>query len=314
MKKPTKVKELQSFMGLANYYRKFIQGFNYIIAPLLPLLKKNHTWEWKKEHDEAFEAVVSKLAKYPILRMPDFQKPFILRTDASDFAFGAALVQVHDGLEHPISFHSGSFSEGQRENWPTWKREGFAVVSAIKRWHHYLADEKFTVVTDHEALLTILDPSKETKAIINRWRMYLTQFNFHIKHRPGKFLVLEDSLSRSPSLFAISLADLQQSQMQDPLLSQIISEISGKKNVEITEEVANLLKFTYSNFVIQNNCLYFLKENEKNPNRRKKRLALPTSKFSEVIALYHDSVLGGHHSADRTYEKLANEYWSLWKY
>lgn len=309
MKKPTKVKELQSFMGLANYYRKFIQGFNYIIAPLLPLLKKDHTWEWTKEHDEAFEAVVSELAKYPILRMPDFDKPFILRTDASDFAFGAALVQVHDGVEHPIAFHSGSFSDGQRKNWPTWKREGFAVISAIKRWHHYLSNEKFTIVTDHEALLTILDPAKETKAIINRWRMYLTQYSFQIKHRPGKFLVLEDSISRSPSLLAISISDLQQSQLDDPLISQIISEISGKKNIEITEEVATMLKFTYSNFIIQNDRLYFLNQNDKNQNRRKKRLVLPASKFSEIIALYHDSVLGGHHSADRTYEKLANEYW-----
>jgi hypothetical protein len=72
MKKPLNVKDLQSFMGLANYYRKFIQGFNYIIAPLLPLLKKNQAWKWDTSHDHAFEEVVTKLATFPGLRMPDF--------------------------------------------------------------------------------------------------------------------------------------------------------------------------------------------------------------------------------------------------
>lgn len=309
MKKPTKIKELQSFLGLANYYRKFIQGYNYIIAPLLPLLKKDHTWNWTKEHDQAFEAIVSKLAKYPILRMPDFNKPFLIRTDASDFAFGSALVQVHDGIEHPIAFHSGSFSEGQRKNWPTWKREGFSVMSAIKRWHHYLVNEKFTIVTDHQALETILDPTKETKAIINRWRMYLLQYDFTVRHRPGKFLVIEDSLSRSPSLHSISLIDIAKSQLEDPIIKQILSEVSGNKNETISDEVATILKYTYSNFMIHNDCLYFIDKNDKNPKRRKKRMVLPISKFEELLPYYHDAPISGHHSVDRTYEKLANEYW-----
>ncbi|HYN44606.1 MAG TPA: RNase H-like domain-containing protein, partial [Candidatus Limnocylindrales bacterium] len=309
MKKPTNIKELQSFLGLVNYYRKFIQGFNYILEPILSLLKQDNKWLWTSDHDKAFAEIVSKLACYPILRMPDFNKSFIVKTDASDFAFGAALVQVHDGLEHPVSFHSGSFNSAQRGNsWDTWKREGFSVVTACKKWHHYLANDKFTIVTDHEALLTVLDPTKDTKAIINRWRIYLSQYRYSIQHRPGKFLVLEDSLSRSPSLQAISISDLRSSQSNDSTIQQIIDQISKKKLLELSPEVAELLKQTSKYFAIEDNILYFIKS-KSNSDQQIKRLVVPSDKFIEVIPMYHDSPLAGHHSAERTYEKIANDIW-----
>ena len=309
MKRPTKVKELQSFLGLANYYKKFTQGYSYIITPLLPLLRKNTPWIWTTQHDQAFEEIVSRLAKYPILRMPDFNRPFVVRTDASDFAYGSALVQNYDGIEFPISFHSGSFLPGQRLNWPTWKREGYSIVAAIKKWHHYLVNEKFTIITDHESLLTILDPRKETKAIIIRWRMYLIQFRFTIKHRPGKFLVIEDSLSRSPSLMTLSIKDLKSAQTTDPIILEIISVINGKKEKDISNEVASILRHAHQHFLFEDNTLYFLTHHE-NQRRLFKRMVIPASTLKELLPIYHDASTSGHHSTERTYEKLAREYWT----
>lgn len=309
MKRPTKVKELQSLLGLTNYYKKFIQGYSYIINPLLSLLKKNTSWVWTTNHDRAFEEIISKLAKYPILRMPDFNRPFIVRTDASDFAYGSALVQTYDQIEFPIAFHSGSFLPSQRgSHWSTWKREGFSVVSAIKKWRHYLSNEKFTIVTDHESLLTILDPSKETKAIIVRWRIYLQQFQFTIKHRPGKFLVLEDSLSRSPSLMALSIPDLHSYQKTEPMILDIISILEGKGDREISDDTKSLLKHTLPYFILDEGVLYFLSHNDKH-KRIFKRLVIPESALIQLLPIYHDSLTAGHHSTERTYEKLAREFW-----
>ena len=310
MKKPTKVKELQSLLGLTNYYKKFIQGYSYIVEPLFSLLKKHTSWLWTTQHDQAFEEIVSKLAKYPILRMPDFNRPFLVRTDASDFAYGSALVQVYDQIEFPIAFHSGSFLPSQRDDhWPTWKREGFSVISAIKKWRHYLSNEKFTVVTDHESLLTILDPSRETKAIIVRWRIYLQQFRFTIKHRPGKYLVLEDSLSRSPSLMTISISDLHSRQANEPMILDIISVLNGKNDREISKEIGNLLTHTLPYFTLEDGILYFLSHNDKR-KRIFKRLVIPEATLLEILPTYHDSPTAGHHSVERTYEKLAREFWT----
>lgn len=309
MKKPTNIKELQSFLGLVNYYRKFIQGLNYILEPLMPLLKQGTQWLWTTNHDQAFAEVISKLACYPILRLPDFDKPFIVKTDASDFAFGSALVQVHDGLEHPVAFHAGSFNPTQRGNsWDTWKREAFSVVSACKKWHHYLACGKFTIVTDHEALLSILDPSKSTKAIITRWRIYMSQYMYAIQHRPGKFLVIEDALSRSPSLRSVTVSDLKTRQSSDKFIQQIIDQVSKKNTMQVSAEVNALLKHSFDNFVLEDGTLYFINASSKSA-RRNKRLVVPADKFAEVITLYHDSPLAGHLSADRTYAKIANDLW-----
>ena len=125
-------------------------------------------------------------------------KKIILKTDASGIGFGGALVQIHDELEHPISFFSGTFSTSQRTKWNHWHREAFAVIAGVKRYHQYLIDKKFIIVTDNESLLTLIQPRTSlTNHMIDRWRMFLLSYNYDIRHRPGKYLVLEDGLSRS---------------------------------------------------------------------------------------------------------------------
>ncbi len=132
MKRPKNIKDTQAFLGTVNYYRRFIQGLSYLTEPLLINLRGKNNFIWGKEQEEAFLVIVQKLSSEPILKMPDYDKDFMLKTDASFVGFGEALVQTHDGIEHPVSFFSGSFTESQKR-WNHWQKEAFAELAGVKR-------------------------------------------------------------------------------------------------------------------------------------------------------------------------------------
>ena len=173
MKRPKNIKETQQFLGMINYYRRFIQGLSYITEPLLINLRNKGEYIWGKDQEESFIEIISKLCLNPILRLPDDSKQYILKTDASAIGFGGALVQIHKKLEHPVSFFSGTFLPNQRKAWNHWQREAFAVINGIKRYHHHLINQKFKVVTDNESLLTLIKPKTNlTNHMIDRWRLF----------------------------------------------------------------------------------------------------------------------------------------------
>ncbi len=308
MKRPSKIKELQSFLGLSNYYRRFIDHYTDVVAPLYNLLRKETEWTWSQEHEKSFCKIVKLLGEYPILKLADFEKPFIIRTDASDLGMGMVLAQIHDGKEHPVAFHSIKFSPNQSKNWPTWKKEGCAIVTAVKYWHHYLAYTSFTLVTDHEALKRILDSTKTCKPIIDRWRIYLGQFTYKIIHRPGKDMVIEDGMSRSLNFLPIVLKDLFHSQDQDPLIKELKDLFLNSELKPSTKEVEKIFKQNFDYFIMDENILYFI-----NPYVKKgkgvKRLIVGEKMIIPLLAQFHDHPLAGHLGVDKTYEKLAKKFW-----
>ena len=153
------------------------------------------------EANESFNKILKLFSSKPILKLFDPNKEIIVKTDVSSFAWGAALVQVVDEIEHPIAFASGTLNSSQR-NWPTWKREAYGVLRAIKKWSHYLLGVEFTVVTDHAANVYLMDPTRTHKSIINNWVIELSIYKYKIIHRPGKTLFIEDGFSRSPNLLS----------------------------------------------------------------------------------------------------------------
>jgi predicted aspartyl protease len=308
MKRPKNIKEVQSFLGLANYYRKFVNKFAHNVAPLYNLLRKDTEWNWTPECEKSFCKVVSLLGEYPILKIADFDKPFIIRTDASDLGMGMTLAQIHDGKEHPVAFHSIKFSPNQSKNWPTWKKEGCAVVSAIKYWHHYLAYTPFTLVTDHEALKRILDTTKTCKPIIDRWRIYLSQFKYKIIHRPGKELVIEDGMSRSLDFLPIVLKNLFSSQDSDPLIKECKDLINNPKLNPSSEMVEKFFKVNSYYFIMEDNNLFYYNPMAKK-EKRFKRLIIGKEMITPLLAQYHDHPLSGHLGVEKTYEKLAKKFW-----
>jgi hypothetical protein len=249
LKRPKNLKELQAVLGLINYYRRFIQGLTYIIQPLLLNLKKRDNYIWENEQEEAFINVLNLLIKEPILKLPDYEKEFILKTDASGVGFGGALVQVHDNIEHPVSFFSGSFTKSQAAGWNHWQKEAFAVFTGVSKFEHYLRSKPFTIVTDNGSLLQLLKPNKElTNPMLTRWNLWLSSFSYKIIHRPGAKLVIEDGLSRSQNFYGISLIDIKQKQKEDMLIQTITSLMSNTINENATQEDLDKAKMLTDKF------------------------------------------------------------------
>ena len=195
LKAPTNVKGVRSILGLYSYYRKFIKNFSKIAKPLNQLLKKDEKFQWTEEHQKAFEILKQKLIEYPILQYPNFEKEFILITDASGIGLGAILSQLNkDGKEIVIAYASRSL-RGAEVNYPITELECLAVFWAIQYFHKYLIQRKFTVITDHAALKTF-NTDQTPKGRRARWMHKLQQYDYEIKHRSGKSNTNADALSR----------------------------------------------------------------------------------------------------------------------
>ncbi|XP_038979221.1 uncharacterized protein LOC120109561 [Phoenix dactylifera] len=186
----TNVAELRSFLGLANYYRRFVRGYSQIACPLTDLLKKGHKWLWTDECSAAFKSLKEAIASEPVLRLPDFSKSFEVHMDASNLALGGVLIQ--DG--HPVAFESRKFNDTERR-YTVHEKEMTAVIHCLDKWRHYLLGVPFMVVTDNVAN-TYFQTQKKLTPKQARWQEYMAEFDFEWVHRPGRQNLVADALSR----------------------------------------------------------------------------------------------------------------------
>ena len=175
--KPRNVQELGSFLGLVNYYRNFIRNMSALTHPLNHLLGKGVPWRWTKECDQVFQQLKEKLASTEVLVHYDPDLPLKLDCDASSYGLGAVLSHVFsDGSERPIAYASFSLIPSEK-NYPQIEREGLALIFGVKRFHQFLYGRRFTLVTDHKPLTTILSPKKGLPSLatarLQRWAMLL---------------------------------------------------------------------------------------------------------------------------------------------
>ena len=199
---PTSISAVRSFCGLANYFRKFLQGYSSMVAPLTNLTRTDVKFDWTAECQEAFEMVKHSLTNAPVLAMPDYTEPFELEVicDASIKGIGAVLLQHGK----PIAFESKKLTQTET-NWMTGDQELWAVVHALKTWRCYLEGIPFKVITDHNPnthLQTVSSLSRRQA----RWAEYLQRFQFTWEYRPGRTNVA-DPLSRHPD-FMLNLIKL----------------------------------------------------------------------------------------------------------
>jgi hypothetical protein len=152
---PTNVTEVRSFMGATQYLRKFIVNFSTVATPLHAITAKGKRFHWGKTQQRAFEDLKKKINDAPVLAMPNLQRPFELETDASGYALGAVLMQGG----RPVCYHSELF-HGAVLDYPTYDKELFAIVQAVKKWKHYLLGKETIIHTDHQPLQYLQSQSK----------------------------------------------------------------------------------------------------------------------------------------------------------
>jgi len=181
---PKTVKDVQSFLGLAGYYRKFIEDFSKIAKPLTKLTKKGEKFNWTAEQQNSFQLLKEKLTTAPVLNYPDFQQEFVVTTDASDYAIGAVLSQGPAGQDRPIAYASRILCKAE-QNYNTTEKELLAIVWAVKYFRPYLYGTKFKIVTDHRPLIWLFNITDPGSRLI-RWRLKLEEYDYEIVHKAGK--------------------------------------------------------------------------------------------------------------------------------
>ncbi|RVW61754.1 Retrovirus-related Pol polyprotein from transposon 17.6 [Vitis vinifera] len=191
---PTTVKGVRQFLGHAGFYRRFIKGFSSLSKPLCELLAKDAKFIWDERCQNSFDQLKKFLTTTPIVRAPNWQLPFELMCDASDFAIGAVLGQREDGKPYVIYYASKTLNEAQR-NYTTTEKELLAVVFALDKFRAYLVGSFIIVFTDHSALKYLLT-KQDAKARLIRWILLLQEFDLQIKDKKGVENVVADHLSR----------------------------------------------------------------------------------------------------------------------
>ncbi|QRV99033.1 Retrotransposable element Tf2 protein [Ceratobasidium sp. AG-Ba] len=309
---PSKVVQVQEFVGFCNFYRTFIRDYSRIAAPLFNLTRKNHPWEWTDECAQAFEQLKEALRSAPVLIIPDISKQFFLECDASDFATGAILSQFsEDDRLHPVAFLSKAMTPAER-NYDIYHKELLAIVKALKEWRHLLEGTALPVqiITDHKNLEPF-KASKDLRGRLARWAGFLSEFNFQLKYRPGKTNGKADILSRKdehrplgggesralldPNLFIAAIKPdevlddrIRDAYLQDERLNHIIEALQKNDKVKNWSWNDGLLIFKNKIYV---------------PNDDSIR--------KDILASRHDNMAAGHPGQFRTLELVNRKYY--WK-
>ncbi|KAG8489111.1 hypothetical protein CXB51_017135 [Gossypium anomalum] len=189
-KPPRSVTEIRSFLGLAGYYRRFVEGFSVLAAPLTKLIKKGAPFVWTNKQQEAFEKLKEVLTEAPVLIQPESGKDFTVYSDASHVGLGCVLMQ-----EGKVVAYASRQLKPHELNYPTHDLELAAVIFALKIWRHYLYGERCIIYTDHKSLKYLLT-QKELNLRQRRWIELLKDYDCSIEYHPGKANVVADALSR----------------------------------------------------------------------------------------------------------------------
>ena len=225
---PKSPKELRSFLGLTNFYRRFVHNYADIAAPLTDLTSSKVTFTWSPQHQKAFETLRQALVSPPILDYPTHDDHFVLTTDASDVGLGAILSTLRGIV---VEYASRSLNSTERK-YSTTEKECLAIVWAVRKFRHFLLGAPFTLETDHKPLewLESAKVSHARSQRLERWSLELRAYDFKVVHRPGKDNCHVDSLSRLPiSLVAlqapVTITEISKAQRSDPSLSLVIKAL-----------------------------------------------------------------------------------------
>ena len=296
---PTNVSEVRSFLGMANYFRKFLLDYAKHVAPLHALTKKDAPWNWSPDCESAFRWAKDALQRAPVLALPDFQQPFEIRCDASGFALGAVLLQ-HG---RPVAYESRKLTPAER-NYTTGEQELLAVVHSIGIWRCYLegGEHPVTVVTDHQPL-TYLPTKVRLSRRQTRWAEFLSRFDIRWVHKPGKVNVA-DPLSRKPSLLLALTAEPRDCPMPTGEDQQFLDGVrAGYESDGWLKSKAH--RRTLGNGqIMQSGGLWW---------HGTERAALYVPDVGDLrkqcLMAVHDHPFSGHAGITKTFEQFSRSYW-----
>ena len=301
---PKKVRDIKSFIGSLNYYRKFIKDFATIAKPLTLLLKKGTKFEWTDECQKSFDTLKNALMSPPILSHLKREGPLILYTDASKQGYGAILCQVQDGEEKVLYYASRSLKPHE-ENYAASQLELAAMKWAVtEKFHHYLQGKQFYLKTDHCALCWLIR-SEDPGGKLQRWSWLLMPYDFIIQYRSGKNHLDVDLLSRNAikrqleadnelPMFEIEELKLEIEQGKDSWIRNVkqrIKENRLKRNEE---------------YILENDILYAMKYDSLGIKR--KLLCLPSHLRTDILYSMHDDKISGHVGFIKTLYKTQERF------
>lgn len=287
---PQDVRGVQSFLGMCTYFRKFVQGFSIIAAPLYELLRKNSDFRFGKEQLQAFEMLKHKLMSAPVIAIYSPHDQTELHTDASSIGFGAILLQRKkiDDKWHPVFYFSKRASETEGKM-HSFELETLAIVYALRRFRVYLYGIKFKIVTDCNSVALTLK-KKDVNPRIARWALEMSNFDYTIEHKSGNNMRHVDALSREHNIIHV----IEDNSMELNLA------IKQGKDAKIVEIKKLLEESESSRFEMRNGIIYRKKDD-------RLLFYVPESMQSSVIRRYHDDM--GHLSPEKVCSIIQQNYW-----
>lgn len=330
--RPQGKKDVQSFIGFANFYRRFIKGFSEIAAPLTSLTGGNSVWQWTPECEEAFENLKQLFCTAPILALYDPDLECIVETDASDHVTGGILSQPSkDGLLRPVAYFSKKHSPAEC-NYEIYDKELLAVIQAFQEWRTELegATHQIKVLSDHKNLQWFMT-TKQLNRRQARWAEYLSRFDFKIHYRPGRLGTKPDALTRrsgdlpsagDPRIETRNQVVLKPYQIAQSHLCPV--EVTEEEDEEVEPTLAEAISTAYENDGFAQEILRLLRDGVTQSKKitlsecesregqlwYQGRLYVPDNEKLRVrlCEAHHDAPAAGHNGRTKTLELIRRSY------
>jgi hypothetical protein len=343
---PKTRRQLQRFLGFANFYRRFIKAYSTLAAPLVHLTKKDTQFTWTTECQAAFDALKHAFVAAPALQTYDWRLKSVVEVDASNWATGGCLSQIGaDGELHPVAYFSAKHSPAEC-NYDIYDKELLAIIKALEEWRPELegSAEPFQIVTDHKNLQTF-STTKQLSPRHMRWSEFLSRFNFKIVYKPGTLNTRPDALSRKPEDVPRSENDDRLKARRRPLIdpakfdATILASMLDSSGypvalftLDTTRHIDDLIDESYTKSDLLAAMISALREGRRWPPELKPQLRIPFAECEliagriyfrkrlfidpedselqlQIIYRTHASGPGGHPGRTKTIDLLNRKYY-----